>query len=699
MVALLLFGCRRAPAETAAPADATTTATAPAPAKPADAAAPAPAKFARTPGRVAAGTAHSCAVTAAGEVWCWGANDTGQLGDGREVASREPVRVVGLSDVTAVTAGDGHTCALQRTGEVWCWGFEPQSERAWESFTVRRTPVRVTGLPPARAIAAGRRFTCATTDDSVWCMGLSGWTPRTGVFTTPMKIGGVARPDQICGADSFACARTGGEVRCWGPGTDFGWLPGSPQVLPDLAGATAMSCGYGRVCAVGAAGEPRCTRTLEARLPPTRMHLPADQRDRPEGLAPLIDLTLVGLGMCGTSTAGSIACWQDMVWDYAAAEDEPFTVQTAARPTHPRAIAGGSGHACALDQDGRVWCWGANRHGQAGGGASQFATTPERVDGADGLTDLVAGDGYTCGLRDGRAWCWGDLDFQIEVTPTEQGRPVALGPAGGLAELVAGDAGLCWRDRAEVVCHQASPRGGPSRTTRKLAAGTRQLLADGCVLLRDGVVECGQYVLDARSFRDGEKARAPYQPTDIVEIARAGSMLCGRRRGGSVACVKLETTVLRAGAVRLANERPLQDAVELGATDAGLCAVRRGGGVVCWSTDSYFELIARPLPDTGDIAALGGPGCLVRRDGTVACRGINYVGEVGDGTVVRRDTHRAVRGLADVREVVGSSGHTCARLGQGEVWCWGDHLAGPRMAAALSAYRDEPYEIRGLPPM
>jgi Regulator of chromosome condensation (RCC1) repeat len=71
--------------------------------------------------------AHSCALLASGEVWCWGAHDLGQLGT-RGLAHGAPRRVVTLPSTPltsiALSCGGTHTCALDGEGHLRCWGDE-----------------------------------------------------------------------------------------------------------------------------------------------------------------------------------------------------------------------------------------------------------------------------------------------------------------------------------------------------------------------------------------------------------------------------------------------------------------------------------------------------------------------------------------------------------------------------------------------
>jgi hypothetical protein len=71
---------------------------------------------------ISLGTDHACVRKTDSTVWCWGADQLGQLGDGTTSSRVQPVKVPGLAGVIQVSAGNEHTCALLRDGTVACWG-------------------------------------------------------------------------------------------------------------------------------------------------------------------------------------------------------------------------------------------------------------------------------------------------------------------------------------------------------------------------------------------------------------------------------------------------------------------------------------------------------------------------------------------------------------------------------------------------
>src|SRR5262249_22632679 len=79
---------------------------------------------------IAAGDTHSLAIDGQGNVWAWGDNSDGQLGDGSFTNRALPVHVQGpggsgvLSGIVGIAGGSAHSIALKSDGTVWAWGLD-----------------------------------------------------------------------------------------------------------------------------------------------------------------------------------------------------------------------------------------------------------------------------------------------------------------------------------------------------------------------------------------------------------------------------------------------------------------------------------------------------------------------------------------------------------------------------------------------
>ena len=121
---------------------------------------------------VAAGYGHSLALTESGEVWAWGNNWYGQLGDGTTTDRYTPVLVEGLGDVVSIAAGYGHSLAFTESGEVWAWGDNGYGQLGDGTTTDRSIPVLVEGLGDVVSIAAGYYHSLAlTASGEAWSWG------------------------------------------------------------------------------------------------------------------------------------------------------------------------------------------------------------------------------------------------------------------------------------------------------------------------------------------------------------------------------------------------------------------------------------------------------------------------------------------------------------------------------------------------
>lgn len=328
--------------------------------------------------QVVAGGYHTCARVVGGDVWCWGDNSAGQLGDGTNTSSNRAVRVAGLGGVTDLSAGFAFTCATTAAGPSYCWGDNAEGQLGDGTRRNRNTPTEVSGLPQAVQIAAGTGHACAVTAaGAAMCWGRNGngelgdGTRRNR--TSPVQVGGDlnTRVVQIGAGEFHSCAmRRNGSLACWGDNAygqlgdeNLGQSTTSPVNVALAQRAAQLSVGPYHSCALRGNGVAMCWGYN-------------------------------GYGAVGDATTVD--------------RDTPTRVR---RISDVADIAAGGffGHSCAALGDGTASCWGFNASGQLGDGTRRTRIRPSVVSELDSIVQVATGRDHSCAVvADGQAYCWGN---------------------------------------------------------------------------------------------------------------------------------------------------------------------------------------------------------------------------------------------------------------------------------------------------
>jgi alpha-tubulin suppressor-like RCC1 family protein len=327
--------------------------------------------------RVGMGFGVSCMLTAAGQAWCWGRNEHGELGaattercaGGNIPCSWQPLAAAGSLRLASISPAGRYSCGLDAAGAAWCWGFGAGGQLGDGRRLDSATPV---------AVAGGHRF-------------------------VQLDAGHDSGP--ACGLDAA------GVAWCWGPyalPAGSGTVAATPVAVTAAPRFVAIGAGAEYACGLDASGQAWCWgRNAEGQLGRGS----EDASDTPVAVSTgerFASLAVGGWFSCGLTSAGAAWCWGfGLSVGDGTANTRLAPVAVAGGHVFTR-LSAGYQHACGLKADGIAWCWGPAALVGSGANDPFNMLSPVAVSGGHRFRTLQAGGVATCAITvDGSPLCWG----------------------------------------------------------------------------------------------------------------------------------------------------------------------------------------------------------------------------------------------------------------------------------------------------
>jgi hypothetical protein len=350
--------------------------------------------------RITTSVDMSCGITSAGELYCWGNNRVGQVGDGTNIKRSVPTKVQvpgGGKWSGNVEGADGHTCAITTDGRLFCWGEGHQGRLGNGTEENRFVPTIVSAPDGSKwkQVDLSDASTCGlTVSGNMYCWGWLYGILNTGEyrggewFLTPQQVDlhGL-RVDSFSYGNPNICALSSGRLYCWGGGLIPNATDADHITVPTLWGNPTQ-----RWKVINSQGS-----------------------------------------WCGIDTADDLYCWGGSYSYYeipCSVGDIEFSLETSGwegclhhefvAATSPRKITVGSAkwrdvnartNVCAITTADDLYCWGWNTAGELGIGTISFMENEPSLVGRPGGVGWAyaeVGDGVTCGVTlAGEFYCWG----------------------------------------------------------------------------------------------------------------------------------------------------------------------------------------------------------------------------------------------------------------------------------------------------
>lgn len=310
---------------------------------------------------VSLGSEHSAAITENGDLYMWGSNGNGQLGDGTTIDKKTPTKI--MSNVKLVSLGRLHTAAITNNGDLYMWGENGDGQLGNGTTTSSNIPIKI--MSNVKSVSLGWYYYSAaiTENGDLYTWGFNG-SGQLGDGTTykrynPTKIMSNVKSVSL-GSDHSAAITENDDLYTWG------------------------NNGYGKL------GDG----TTYKRHAPTKI---------------MSNIKSVELGKyhsAAITNNGDLYMWGDNGFGQLGTGETGYKSIPTKIMSNVKTVSLGFQHSASITENGELYTWGKNWSGELGNGTVDGSNIPQKIMNKISLVSL--GDYYSAAITEnGDLYLWG----------------------------------------------------------------------------------------------------------------------------------------------------------------------------------------------------------------------------------------------------------------------------------------------------
>ncbi len=671
--------------------------------------------------QVSVDTTLSCGIANTGNIYCWGAGGSGQIGNGANDSVNVPTQVImpsGITSFNMVSTNASFSCAIANNGNLYCWGGAGSGQIGNGDNAGVNVPTAVTmpsGVESFTTVSTNTQFSCAIANNGkVYCWGTGNHSQiGNGANTNVNTPTSVVMPS---GVESFTAISTSGDFSC------------------GIANTGSLYCwGYGPQGQLG-------TGNVTSANVPTSVTMP-------NGVESFTAISTNANFSCAIANTGTIYCWgagpNGQIGNSNNGQvNVPTAVTMPNGVTSFTAVSTNLNFSCALANTGQVYCWGKGGSGQIGNGTYttnvNLPTLVTMPNGVTSFTSISTNSNFSCALaNNNNLYCWGnggagqigngieqDINVPTAITVPHDVSSFNLLATNSNFSCAGADNGklYCWGNGGNGFYLGRGAQIYNTSTNLVFPPGVNsfnQVVTNGnfsCALANNGQIYCWGLILNSDNGFVGSIGNStdssanlptpvtvPNGVTSFSQLSTNSNFSCALAINGNAYCWGYGFNGQIGNGDNANVNMPTPVALPIGvnsfstlSTNANFaCAIANTGIVYCWGDGSSNgqigsganvsvnvpTAVVMPSGVTSftAISTNSNFSCALANTGAAYCWGSGGSGQIGNGDNLDVNVPTLVtmpNGVTSFSSISTNGSSSCALANTGKIYCWGEGGSG-----------------------